>query len=459
MSTTVSVGARLRRVAARIAGVVAIGLTACKAPPVVPLPKPQASAAAQAPAARLPTTLPAAPTNTAAAPPPDAVPVPVVLRKALPGRELSTRFCGVATGATLAVVRRNAQGSLALQLVAPTGATQVGGSVQLAEPPTATAHLHCDAGGGKVWAWSGDGRELAVFDSSHAALTRLSRAVIGVVGQTDGSAVILPLSVGDAADLARLNPDFSPRWQATVPLPGPLAAMSATLRSDVLLLGKSASGKPQWWLSRIFAGDGKQLWVRRIDAKLVAPDIVPAALVAAPDGAVLFGEAGHAGPNAGKWLAYPIDANGSVRPAVELPQHAPRMVATGGEARVLWAQGRGQGVVVNRLVAGEELFSAAAPWPGMENPESLAVATDGAWWAVSQAEDPDGLGATGLVARWQPRIASQAAITADAACIATMTANGHSGPGPAQKVALQDGAACGPGAYCQAGLCRKPDKN
>ena len=425
-------------------------LVGCKAPPITQgLPKPPPAAVVVPPRSVSPAPAPQAVGL------PDPVTAPIVLRKALPGHDLDTRLCGVATGVALAVARRTAVGSLALELIGPAGTSQLSGAVRLAEPPTTTLALSCDAGGGKVWAWTVGARELAVFDSSKSKVSRLARVVVGVVAQTDGSALVLPAPAGDTAELARLGPDFAPLWQVPVAVPGPIAAMAATLRGDALVVGKVAVPRPQWWLARVFHGDGNVLWARRIDPKQLPTDLTLAAVVASPDGALLFAEAGNAGALAGKWLAYTIDANGGVRPPIELAQRAPRLVAGGGEARVLWAQGRGQGVVVQRAANGEEVAAVFAPWPGVEEPEALSVATDGAWWAVSRAVHADGLALTALVTRWPARMPPALDVQADLACVASVTPSARGGAGKAQPIALAEGSPCGPEAVCRAGLCRR----
>ncbi|MBM4343021.1 MAG: hypothetical protein FJ100_06555, partial [Deltaproteobacteria bacterium] len=176
------------------------------------------------------------------------------------------------------------------------------------------------------------------------------------------------------------------------------------------------------------------------------------AAVPSPEGVLLVLES-HAPARAGAaagWSIVQVDANGGVAARSTVAQRAPQVVAAGHTSAAIWAQARGQGLVVERAMGPGAVAEATAPWPSPETPLALAVDDSEQWWAISAAAHPAHDVWTVLATRFGKHEDAEPAAR-DAACTAKWTLRA-----PVRQVAdgLTDGTPCGPDATCLAGQCR-----
>ncbi|MSQ83885.1 MAG: hypothetical protein EXR77_13535 [Myxococcales bacterium] len=416
-----------------------------------------------APAAAIAAPAPATATTEAADANSVTVEPPVVLRLSIGSADLATGHCAARVGTALWVAARGAAGAIEVHEITPIGRVAVVGGTDMAKPQTAAKRadadsLVCIGAGSTLWVapYQGDRITVVQRGAQRSLVTR--GAVTGAVGQTDGTAVIAVTAAAASVDLARLNGEFQPLWQRSVTLPGELTAVSATLRDDAILVGKtSGQARDQWWLMRVAGKDGTQAWTQLLDPKTVPPRALFTGIAPTHDGVVLAFESTALAKDQAKtgWLLVPVDANGKAAAPKVVQQRSPTLILAGSDATTIWAQARGNGLVIGQVGTGAAWAEVAAPWPTTETPLALAVATDGAWWALSRASHADDSPASVLVSRFSAR-PTVSTSTRDPTCVATLTrADATREP---MLAALGNQAPCGPRAQCRDGQCRPAGK-
>lgn len=316
--------------------------------------------------------------------------------------------------------------------------------------------VRCAAGGSAFWLAYDGGTSLAAVAKATVRRQPARSNVLGIVAQPTGDAVVAA-APPDArtVELVRMNAQLEPQWQQSVTIPGPVTAVSATLRDDLVLAGRSLAGaEGAWWLLRAAQRDGAVAWTRQLDAKTVPAQLVLVAAVPCPTGVLLAFES--SAPARGKapvgWTLVTVDANGTALAPVQVPQLAPHFVAAGNESAAIWAQTRGHGLVIERAAGYGEVVAVTAPWAAPESPQAIALGRDGSWWAVSAGSHADGKKWTVMATRFlmAPPTGS---VPRDRACEAQWTLRDGRGS-RTLPFGLQDGSPCGQAAECQGGQCR-----
>lgn len=432
---------------------IAAGTGACKGrgapgdakPAVQPAPaaaKPvvrQRAEAVPAPAA----AAAAAATATEAAPEPQ-VAAPMAVRRAIAQIPMAAPAAGVRLGERWAAVWR-ADRHWQARAIDGAGRT-VWDAPQVAAPEGAVDSVLAAGAGANVWVAAARGLQVACLQGSGpGGVKALRTPVVGLIGQADGSAVVVLTNGGATAQLARLNADFSAVWETELALPGAVTAVTATLRDDLLLIGRGQGATTGWWAARVSHSDGNLAWTLKIPVKCLPADADLLAVAPSSRGAVLYAADRKA---ARSWTALALDANGRVEWSQPLDRRAPRVVAAAAEQGSWMAQTRDGQVLLQGLdTHGKPGASVAAYALDLEEP--LALGSDGrAAWLLSRAPHPTGSGSELLFTRWG---------------LGDGTAAPTCEPGPCQavrrdrdrcaRVTLADGSACGSGASCAAGQC------
>lgn len=451
----------MRAAGLRLAGAALALVSACRQPAPAAPPKVAAEGAPAKPA-RSPAPPPevAEPSEVAeqanAATPTEPVaevPQLPVVRVALAEETTAAARCAAVVGAELWVADAPERWPLKVRSISPTGRVQDHPPMAAFANPTGGALL-CAGAANRLWVARRGVAGLRNTDAKRANEFAGHAPIAGLVGQRDGGAVVVGGGQAEAA-LVRLTADMQPVWQNSAQLPAELTVATATLRDDVLALGRLGGGNGPWFAVRIAAKNGAILWQKPLPATIAPPRALFAALAGSAAGGVLFLESTEsASQAAAAWLAVAIDANGGSAKPVRLPQRAPRMVAAGGELSTVWAQARGEGLIVEQFAGYAPWAANRAPWPGPEEPVALALAADGARWAVSLGRHADGETATVLVTRFAAGpVAAQADTAAPSLCRATFAAP-SAAKQPDSAVQFADGAPCGPRASCDRGVCR-----
>ncbi len=302
------------------------------------------------------------------------------------------------------------------------------------------------AAGSKVWVGAVAGLQVACLQGSGSGGVKVLRTpLIGLVGQSDGSAVLVLASGGPGAQLARLKEDFSAVWEREVALPGAVTAVTATLRDDLLLLGRGQGSTAGWWAARVGHSDGGLAWTRAIPAKSLPADADLLAVAPSSRGAVLYAADRRA---ARSWTVVALDANGHVEWSQPLERRAPRVVAAAALQGSWMTQTRDGQVLLQSLEpmgkAGESLAAYA-----LDLEEPLAVGSDGsAAWLISRAPHPTGSGSELLFTRWSLGEGTEAPSCDPGPCQAVRRSGDR-----CSRTTLADGSACGSSASCAAGVC------
>ncbi|MBM4345306.1 MAG: hypothetical protein FJ100_18195, partial [Deltaproteobacteria bacterium] len=252
------------RIGTAAAAVAALAMTAAgcrKGSDPVPAPVALVDAAAASSA----TSAPGAWPDPLAAPPTAATATaagPVqrsVARAVVATAKTAAVACAAPSSAGLWLALADDRGLTVRELSAAATPTDAGVVVATAQRPTA---LHCGSGAQAFWLSADRGRTVAVVARGVVRPVPARASVHGLVAQSDGAAVLAASSADtDKVELVRLTPQLEPVWQREVPVPGEVTAVTATLRDDVVLVGRkpTATG-PVWWLLRAGQRDGAVAW-------------------------------------------------------------------------------------------------------------------------------------------------------------------------------------------------------
>lgn len=401
-----------------------------------------------------PTAAPPAEAPSAASPSAaDTAPQPPAMRVLVATTNREPLACAAPSSQGIWVAYDAGQGLVARELAVGASATE---QTLPLEGGARADTLQCGSGGQAFWLSLGRGQAMAVVTKAGVRRVQSRASVLGLAAQTDGSAVIVAATADSRkVELVRLSAQLEPMWQRELPTPGDVTAVATTLRDDVVLVGRKPTGVAStWWLLRAGQRDGLQAWTRELDPTVAPSRFALVGATQSPTGVLLAFEsqAPAQSKSSQGWALLHVDANGTVGARSVVPQRAPRLVVAGSETAAIWAQERGAGLILERAVGYGLVDSATAPWPGPETPLGLAVARDGAWWAISAGSHPAGdvwtLLATRMVA-----VAPAAAPGPDPACVARW-AVASAQKGTDINVALEDGSPCGPAAVCRSGQCR-----
>lgn len=427
---------------------------ACSKPPATPAATPAVTpASAASPAAREPVKAPTA--SAAAGLPAAATPEQIgpVTRRALAGAPDSGAWAVVAVGDGGTVLhvtsagqweaqRYDAAGREVWHSEAAQGSAAPPGSALIATRARDVVHAGLR------------GQQLALQynASGKATLRKLPQPLVGLMGQSDGS-VMTVLSAPTGARAARLTPEGGSMWEEALVLPGPVTAAVATLRDDAIAVCPPAAGPHgRWTIARLSQADGSLLWSRQLDGKIMPPQAELLGISGAPRGAVLVVAGVDVAKGPEFWTILGIDANGNVAAKTPVARAAPTAAVLGDESGVLFGQARDAGLHVEMLDPAGNIKSLwRAGWLGLEVPLSLARSPDGTMWALSQVATSGK--EVGLLLT---RLHLTPALLRKGAC--------PSGPCQASwqvgddcaSASAADGAPCGAGAVCTAGVCGAP---
>lgn len=300
--------------------------------------------------------------------------------------------------------------------------------------------------GGKVWVAAAGSLQVAcLHGSGSGGVKSLRTPLVGLVGQADGSAVLVLSNGGGSAQMARLKDDFTAVWETELTLPGPVTAVSATLREDLLLVGRNQGAAPGWWAARVGHTDGSVAWTRGIPGHHLPADAELLALAPSSRGTLVYAAARKA---ARSWTVVALDANGHVEWSLPMDRRAPRVVAAAADLGSWMAQTRDGQVLVQGLDPQGKAGDALAAY-ALDLEEPLAVGSDGpATWLISRAPHPTGNGSELLFTRWALGGGSAAPNCEPGPCQVVRRT-----PGRCARASLGDGSACGSSASCSAGQC------
>lgn len=326
---------------------------------------------------------------------------------------------------------------------------QTTAAVEPATALVATGPMLAVQAGNALWAGERGGALLGHWQADgQAQARRLPMPLAGLVGQTDGAALVV-LQQPAGARMARLHGEGGSVWEVAVALPTPVTAAVGILRGDAVLLGRpAAGGRAGWWLARLAAADGKVLWQREVEQRHLPRAAELLGITTALGGVAILTAGLHPGDRNEPWTLLRIDANGVVGESTLVPRAAPEAVVAGDADWLALGQARDGGLWLE-CWGGRLQSRYRAPWLGIEMPLALARGGANEVWSISNVWTGGKGGDQLLLSRLRFDLGSlHSGDCKESHCTATWQTGRDCAEIPAS-----DGSPCGPGAVCTKGQC------